>query len=263
MQPLSIRRSFASIEVVQFSCVDLYKGLRGTPPELEFGPTLYVLLSAGIVLKFALWIICRAAAVGQASDMLGALAEDHINDVWSNVAAVVTGSLASRFHAVWWLDPVAGIVISLLIIWRWAGVTLEQVKKIAGHTAPPDFVARVNSIALLHESRLAIDVTRAYHFGSRFNVEMEVVLPAEMTVAESHDIGLELQHKIEELEDVERCFIHIDYEKRDQSIPEHKVERELLIARGAASSSASAPSITHRGGRALSMTRMDAVAGAE
>ena len=41
--------SFASIEVIQFSCIDLYRGVRGEPPAVEFGPTLYGLLSAGCV----------------------------------------------------------------------------------------------------------------------------------------------------------------------------------------------------------------------
>ncbi len=32
--------------------------------------------------------------------------------------------------------------------------------------------------------------------GRRFNVELEVLLPPDMTVMESHDIGQELQHKV-------------------------------------------------------------------
>jgi hypothetical protein len=76
-----------------------------------------------------------------------------------------------------------------------------------------------------------------------------------MTVAESHDIALELQHKIEGLADVERAFVHVDYLARRvwdgrvwdvwdavhtdfcsaalfrllcrRDAPEHKVEREL------------------------------------
>jgi divalent metal cation (Fe/Co/Zn/Cd) transporter len=38
---------------------------------------------------------------------------------------------------------------------------------------------------------------------------MEIVLPGEMTVMESHDIALALQHKIEDLDDVERAFVHV------------------------------------------------------
>ena len=41
------------------------------------------------------------------------------------------------------------------------------------------------------------------------NVEMEIVLPGSMTVAESHDIALALQHKIEDFEEVERAFVHV------------------------------------------------------
>jgi len=40
---------------------------------------------------------------------------------------------------------------------------------------------------------------------------MEIVLPGDMTVRESHDIALELQHKIEGLEEVERAFVHVSY----------------------------------------------------
>lgn len=47
------------------------------------------------------------------------------------------------------------------------------------------------------------------------NVEMEIVLPGDMTVMESHDIALALQHKIESLEDVERAFVHVRIRKQN------------------------------------------------
>lgn len=137
-------------------------------------------------------------------------------------------------------------------------------------------------IAAAHHPAVQVDITRAYHFGSRYNVEMEIVLPAAMTVAESHDIALGLQHKVrgiprwragmqaqtqacviwrkarhrplnlllllarpplllhtrlpapgtptagarsllqlEALDQVERAFVHVDYQRRH--LPEHKV----------------------------------------
>ena len=48
----------------------------------------------------------------------------------------------------------------------------------------------MESIAIDHDTRITVDVTRAYHFGARYNVEMEIVLPGNMTVMESHDIAL-------------------------------------------------------------------------
>lgn len=41
-----------------------------------------------------------------------------------------------------------------------------------------------------------------------FVVQMEVVLPAVMTVQESHDIAIVLQHKVESFDEVERAFVH-------------------------------------------------------
>ena len=52
------------------------------------------------------------------------------------------------------------------------------------------------SIANSHHEHLSVDCIRAYHFGSRFIVELEVLLPPQMTVEESHDIALFLQHKV-------------------------------------------------------------------
>ena len=45
-------------------------------------------------------------------------------------------------------------------------------------------------------------------------------MPASMSVRESHDIALELQHKVEGFDEVERAFVHVDYARRDE--PEHK-----------------------------------------
>mmetsp|Transcript_62308 Transcript_62308/g.171181 ORF Transcript_62308/g.171181 Transcript_62308/m.171181 type:complete len:88 (-) Transcript_62308:57-320(-) len=40
-------------------------------------------------------------------------------------------------------------------------------------------------------------------------------MPEETPLRESHDVGILLQHKIERLEEVDRCFVHVDYQFRD------------------------------------------------
>ena len=86
--------SFASIEVIQFSLVDIISGLNGQLPALEVGITLYVILIVGTLLKLILFIYCRYVNILLKSDMLDALAEDHFNDVISNSAAIVTAAIA-------------------------------------------------------------------------------------------------------------------------------------------------------------------------
>ena len=73
---------------------------------------------------------------------------------------------------------------------------MPQVDKMIGKGAPADFIQNLEELAKTHHADMALDNIRAYYFGQRFIVEMEVVLPSAMTVRESHDIALILQHKV-------------------------------------------------------------------
>jgi divalent metal cation (Fe/Co/Zn/Cd) transporter len=58
-------------------------------------------------------------------------------------------------------------------------------------------------------------------FGHRYMVEVEVVMSEDTPLRTSHDVAMELQHKVEALDNVERAFVHVDYARRDYW--EHKV----------------------------------------
>ena len=90
---------------------------------------------------------------------------------------------------------------------------------------------------------------RAYHFGPRFLVELEIVMHPDTPLRESHDCGILLQHKIEALPAVERAFVHIDYAHRDDDDHDHATPvlrkmhaslREVPLARSPAAGDAPA-----------------------
>ena len=81
---------FASIEVIQYSIIDLYHGIINHNLELEISLYVYLLFASGIILKLLLYIYCAQVYRVMKSDMVQALAEDHINDVASNSAAIST-----------------------------------------------------------------------------------------------------------------------------------------------------------------------------
>jgi hypothetical protein len=73
---------------------DLYDGFKhGNIPEIEVNLGFYLILGGGTVAKLYLWQLCRKAE--PRSDSLDALAEDHLNDVASNVAAIFTAGTLS------------------------------------------------------------------------------------------------------------------------------------------------------------------------
>lgn len=63
-----------------------------------------------------------------ASPRRSALAEDHINDVASNLGAMLAAGVVKVWPAGWWVDPVAAIVIALVILARWTAITHAQVR---------------------------------------------------------------------------------------------------------------------------------------
>lgn len=67
-------------------------------------------------------------------------------------------------------------------------------------------------IALTHPGVTLVDTCRAYYAGNQLFVEVDIVLPPTMKLRESHDIGEALQVKLESLTEVERAFVHVDYE---------------------------------------------------
>ena len=70
-----------------------------------------------------------------------------------------------------------------------------------------------------------IDTVRAYHSGPRLIVEVDIVMDPDDSLRSTHDVAEELQTKLESLPDVERAYVHVDYET--SHAPEHFLKKEL------------------------------------
>ena len=121
----------------------------------------------------------------------------------------------------WWLDPVGALLLCFYVIYNWTGTAKEQVQRLTGISAEPAFLNQLTYLAVNHDERVvAVDTVRAYHFGTALLVEVDLVLPPDMELREAHDIGESLQVKLERLDEVERAFVHLDWEW--DHAPEHK-----------------------------------------
>ena len=56
-------------------------------------------------------------------------------------------------------------------------------------------------------------------------MEVDIVMDLNMSLKDTHDVAEELQTKLESLPDVERCYVHVDYET--SHAPEHFWKKEL------------------------------------
>lgn len=167
------------------------------------------------VVKFCLMIYCRRFK----NEIVRAYAQDHFFDVITNSVGLVTAVLAVRFF--WWIDPTGAIIIAFYTISTWARTVIENVWSLIGRTAPPEFLAKLTYLIWNHHEEIEhIDTVRAYTFGSHYFAEVDIVLPENMPLNQAHNIGETLQEKLEQLPDIERAFVHIDFEYTHR--PEHK-----------------------------------------
>ncbi|RVX13723.1 Metal tolerance protein 5 [Vitis vinifera] len=115
-----------------------------------------------------------------------------------------------------------GILVKLALytIRTWTLTVLENVNSLVGRTAAPEYLQKLTYLCWNHHKAIRhIDTVRAYTFGSHYFVEVDIVLPANMPLQEAHDIGESLQVKLELLPEIERAFVHLDYEYSHK--PEH------------------------------------------
>lgn len=195
----------------------------GNPPEkmtTEQLIWLYSIMLFATVVKLALWGYCKSSG----NDIVRAYAKDHYFDVVTNVVGLAAAALGDKFY--WWIDPVGAIILAIYTIKNWSETVVENAVSLAGRSASPEMLQKLTYLVLRHDSRIRrVDTVRAYTFGVLHFVEVDIELPEDLSMKEGHGIGESLQRKIEELPEVERAFVHLDFESTHK--PEHNIRMKL------------------------------------
>lgn len=177
-----------------------------------------IMLSATAV-KLALWLYCRSSR----NEIVRAYAKDHYFDVVTNVMGLIAAVLGNKFY--WWIDPAGAILLAVYTIINWSGTVVENAVSLVGQSAPPEFLQKLTYLVIRHPLVQRVEMIRAYTFGVLYFVEVDIELPEELPLKEAHVIGETLQNKIEKLAEVERAFVHLDFECDHK--PEHIVLSKL------------------------------------
>ncbi|THU49681.1 hypothetical protein C4D60_Mb06t12100 [Musa balbisiana] len=179
---------------------------------------LYSIMLTATFVKLALWLYCRTSG----NKIVRAYAKDHYFDVVTNVLGLAAAILGDKFY--WWIDPAGAIILAIYTITNWSGTVWENAVSLIGQSAPPEMLQKLTYLVIRHHPRIKrVDTVRAYTFGVLYFVEVDIELPEDLPLKEAHAIGESLQIKIEELPEVERAFVHLDFEC------DHKPEHSILV----------------------------------
>ncbi|KAK8245039.1 cation efflux family-domain-containing protein [Phyllosticta capitalensis] len=181
-----------------------------------------IAVATAFATKFALFLYCWA--LRNKYSQIRILWEDHRNDLFINGFGILTSVGGSKL--LWWIDPAGAIAISCLIIFLWQRTAWSEFQLLIGVSADTSFLQLITYISMTHSPAVkAIDTVRAWHSGPRLIVEVDIVMDPEDSLRDTHDVAEALQTKLESLPDVERCYVHVDYET--SHAPEHFWKKEL------------------------------------
>lgn len=229
-----------SFILIAFSIRELAEGSDSPTGEFHLPSTIAVVVA--FATKAVLFIYCFALR-NQVSQ-IRILWEDHRNDLIINGFGILTSVGGSKLR--WWIDPMGAVILSVLIAGLWLHTAYHEFQLLIGVTADTKMQQLITYIctspfsvtlhlrkrniltkpAMTHSSMItAIDTVRAYTSGPRLLVEVDIVMDPHESLRATHDVAEELQMKLESLPDVERAYVHVDYETTHK--PEHFLKKEL------------------------------------
>ncbi|KAJ3910387.1 CDF-like metal transporter [Lentinula edodes] len=206
------RMSSVNLVVIVESVRDLVTHTNGSVKNFHL-PSILAVASA-LFVKFALFLYCFS--LRKNSSQVHVLWEDHRNDLWINGFGILMSTGGSKLR--WFLDPMGAVIIALGVIMAWGKTIYGQFELLAGKSAPHGVLQLLTYKSLTFSEEIErIDTVRAYH---DFFVEVDIVMDPKTPLWKAHDISEHLQSKIEALPQIERAFVHVDYETSHQ--PEHR-----------------------------------------
>ncbi|EAW07390.1 cation diffusion facilitator family transporter [Aspergillus clavatus NRRL 1] len=209
-----------SFILIAFSIRDLAAGSDQATGSFHLPSVIAVVVA--FCTKLALFLYCFALR-NQVSQ-IRILWEDHRNDLLINGFGILTSVGGSKLR--WWIDPMGAVILSVLISGLWLHTAYHEFLLLIGVTADTKMQQLITYISMTHSPLItAIDTVRAYTSGPRLLVEVDIVMDPEDSLRATHDVAEELQMKLESLPDVERAYVHVDYETTHK--PEHSLKKEL------------------------------------
>ncbi|TGD94763.1 cation diffusion facilitator family transporter [Methylobacterium nonmethylotrophicum] len=109
------------------------------------------------------------------------------------------------------LDPVIAVLVALNILWSGWGMVRDSVNGLMDQAAPAEMVAQIRRLISEHGAgALEAHDVRTRHAGQATFIDFHLVVPGEMTVAESHAICDRLESAIEGAVEGAVVAIHVE-----------------------------------------------------
>ena len=145
------------------------------------------------------------------SDALLAGAWHHRSDALSSIGSFV-GIFGARMGFPI-LDPLAGIVICVMIFYTACGIFKDAVDKMVDKACDEDVIKEMTALIEKEAGVAHVDSINTRVFASRIYVDVEISAADDLTLLESHRIAENVHQAMEiNFPEVKHCMVHINPE---------------------------------------------------
>jgi cation diffusion facilitator family transporter len=142
------------------------------------------------------------------STALKALATDCLNDIYTSFAAAI--GVIGLFLGQPLLDPIAGGLVSLLVIYQGVKIGRENVDYLVGASPGPEKRAEITEALRSHPEVEGVHDLTVFYDGTVLEVEVHVEVDGDMPFRQAHDIESRLVDRLRSIEDVGDAHVHLD-----------------------------------------------------
>ncbi|MFB6079536.1 MAG: cation diffusion facilitator family transporter [Haloferacaceae archaeon] len=179
-----------------------------TGPSATYSAALVAGLLFAFVDRYGCYWYTRIVNRDLESPSLRALAADSRNDLYTTLAAVVGVAGMALGYPV--LDPIAGGVVSLLVVHQGIEISRENVRYLADGAAPKAEQERIQDAIRAHPAVHGVHDFVAYYSGHTIEVEFHAEVDADHSVVEAHEIESSLRERVQEIDPVSEAHVHLD-----------------------------------------------------
>ncbi len=179
-----------------------------SPSEIHVNSSVYIVLIITIFVKILLTRYQSNVGRTYKSPALKASAVDSLNDVLASSLSIIAVFIVELGFP--YVDGIAGILIAFFILKSGYEIAKENLDYLMGRSAEDQLILEIAKRAMAVEGVVGMNDLRSHYVGNKFHIEIHIEVDKNISTELSHDIGNKVKFSIQEIEEVQQVFVHID-----------------------------------------------------
>lgn len=193
---------------------------------IDRSPGVFVMIAISIAVKLYMFLYNHFTGKKVGSPTLEATARDSLADVASTLLVLVSVVVSYSTNLPFSLDSVAGIIVSLFIIYSGVTSAIDTINPLLGQPPSKEFVDEVKAEALRHAPIMGVHDIIVHDYGAgRKMITMHAEIPCDEDIVNAHDV---IDNTEVDLAKKFGCIVTIHMDPIDTKNPEVNELRQLV-----------------------------------